>query len=67
MVAMTHLESGVEMSNLIDYLLTDGIFQRIVLIAPFLNFQILPLRKPRIWGERHDCDGTPTYGISKKV
>jgi hypothetical protein len=55
---VTHLQVGVEMSNLIDDLLTDGIFQRIVLIAPLFNRQIRPLSKPRVRGERHDRDGT---------
>lgn len=65
-MAVTHLQVGVEMSNLIDDLLTDGIFQRVVLIAPLLNRQILPLSKPRIWGKRNDRDSTATYDISNQ-
>jgi hypothetical protein len=65
-MAVTHLQVGVEMSNLIDDLLTDGIFQRVVLIAPLLNRQILPLSKPRIWGKRNDRDSTATFNISNQ-
>lgn len=58
---MNHLKIGVEVGYLIDDLLTDGVFQSVVLIASLLNRQIRPLSKPRIRGKRYDCDCTATY------
>lgn len=53
------------MNHLIDYLLTDGVLQRVVLVSSLFHGQFRPLREPRIWSKRHDCDCTTACNTQK--